>query len=48
MAERGVTAPRGGSSVAYVLKGYPRLSEIFIASEIYRLEQAGQRARSSS
>ncbi len=27
--------------VAYVLKGYPRISEIFIASEIYRLEQAG-------
>ena len=28
-------------TVAYVLKGFPRLSEIFIASEIYRLEQAG-------
>jgi glycosyltransferase involved in cell wall biosynthesis len=28
-------------AVAYVLKGYPRLSELFIASEIYRLEQAG-------
>lgn len=27
--------------VAYVLKGYPRISEIFIASEIYRLEQLG-------
>ena len=23
--------------VAYVLKGYPRLSEVFITSEIYRL-----------
>jgi glycosyltransferase involved in cell wall biosynthesis len=28
-------------TVAYVLKGFPRLSEMFIASEIYRLEQAG-------
>ena len=28
--------------VAYVLKGFPRLSEMFIASEIYRLEQMRQ------
>jgi glycosyltransferase involved in cell wall biosynthesis len=28
-------------SIAYVLKGFPRLSETFIASELYRLEQAG-------
>lgn len=28
-------------AVAYVLKGYPRLSEVFIASEIYRLERLG-------
>jgi glycosyltransferase involved in cell wall biosynthesis len=28
-------------TVAYVLKGYPRVSELFIASEIWRLEQAG-------
>src|SRR5262245_25054275 len=27
--------------VAYVVKGYPRLSELFVASEIYRVEQAG-------
>ena len=27
--------------VAFVLKGYPRLSETFIAQEIHRLEQAG-------
>jgi glycosyltransferase involved in cell wall biosynthesis len=27
--------------VAYVLKGFPRLSELFIASEIHRLEKAG-------
>jgi glycosyltransferase involved in cell wall biosynthesis len=31
--------------VAYVIKGYPRLSELFIASEIHRLEQAGLRLR---
>ncbi len=28
-------------AVAYVLKGYPRVSELFIASEIYRLERQG-------
>ncbi|MBM2821280.1 MAG: colanic acid biosynthesis glycosyltransferase WcaL [Thermoleophilia bacterium] len=28
-------------TIAYLLKGYPRLSELFIASEISRLEQAG-------
>ena len=28
-------------TVAYVLKGFPRMSEMFIASEIYRLEQLG-------
>ncbi|HEY4424474.1 MAG TPA: glycosyltransferase family 4 protein [Pyrinomonadaceae bacterium] len=32
-------------TVAYVLKGYPRLSEIFITSEIYRLEQLGVKLR---
>lgn len=32
-------------TVAYVLKGFPRLSEMFIASEIYRLEQAGVRLK---
>src|SRR5947209_4055481 len=31
--------------VAYVLKGYPRLSETFITSEIHRVEQAGQPLR---
>jgi glycosyltransferase involved in cell wall biosynthesis len=30
-----------GGTVAYILKGYPRLSELFITSEIYRLEQLG-------
>jgi glycosyltransferase involved in cell wall biosynthesis len=29
------------TSVGYVVKGYPRISELFIASEIYRLEQLG-------
>jgi glycosyltransferase involved in cell wall biosynthesis len=33
------------STVAYVLKGWPRISELFIASEIYRLEQAGMALR---
>jgi glycosyltransferase involved in cell wall biosynthesis len=28
-------------TVGYVLKGYPRISELFIASEIWRLEQLG-------
>src|SRR2546425_4324484 len=28
-------------SIGYVLKGYPRLSELFIASEIRRLERLG-------
>jgi len=32
-------------AVAYVVKGYPRLSELFIASEICRLEQLGVRLR---
>lgn len=31
--------------MAYVLKGYPRMSELFIASEIYRLERLGIRLR---
>jgi len=30
-------------AIAYVLKGYPRRSELFIASEIWRLEQLGVR-----
>jgi len=37
MRDRAATASR----VAYVLKGYPRLSEVFIISEIYRLERLG-------
>ena len=33
--------PVRSTTVAYVLKGFPRLSETFIASEIYRLERQG-------
>jgi glycosyltransferase involved in cell wall biosynthesis len=40
MAQTLDTTTQGGT-VAYVLKGYPRLSELFIASEVYRLEQLG-------
>lgn len=32
---------RATGRVAYVLKGYPRLSEVFITSEMYRLERLG-------
>jgi glycosyltransferase involved in cell wall biosynthesis len=35
---RSAATPR---SIAYVLKGFPRLSELFIASEIRRLERLG-------
>lgn len=31
----------GEGKIAYILKNFPKLSETFIASEIYRLEQAG-------
>jgi glycosyltransferase involved in cell wall biosynthesis len=36
-----VAAAAGGGAVGYVLKGYPRLSEIFITSELHRVEQLG-------
>jgi glycosyltransferase involved in cell wall biosynthesis len=45
MAEAHPAAGTGPGTVAYLLKGYPRLSEIFIASEIHRLERAGLRIR---
>jgi glycosyltransferase involved in cell wall biosynthesis len=32
-------------TVAYVLKGYPRLTDTFITSEVYRMEQQGLRLR---
>ena len=36
-----VASPRGAGRVAFVLKGYPRLSETFIAQEILALERLG-------
>jgi glycosyltransferase involved in cell wall biosynthesis len=36
-------AGRPITTIAYVLKSFPRVSETFIASEIYRLEQLGVR-----
>ena len=32
-------------TIAYVLKGYPRLTDTFITSEVYRMEQQGLRLR---
>jgi len=37
--------PRVGPAVAYLIKGWPRVSELFIASEVYRMEQLGLRVR---
>lgn len=37
----GDAAPRIAGSVAYVLKGFPVLSETFISSEVHRVERAG-------
>jgi hypothetical protein len=39
------TSAANDGAIAYVLKGYPRLSEMFITSEIFRLEQLGVRLR---
>lgn len=36
-----MTAPDGDAPVAFVLKGYPRLSETFIAQEILALQRRG-------
>src|SRR5690242_19108580 len=33
------------STVAYILKGYPRISETLMPSEIYRLDQLGLKLR---
>jgi glycosyltransferase involved in cell wall biosynthesis len=38
---RSDASARPQKTLAFVLKGFPRLSELFIASEIHRLEQAG-------
>lgn len=37
----GLTVEPHRGAVAYLLKGYPRISELFIASEVWRLEQLG-------
>ncbi len=37
----GTAGATSGARVAYVLKGYPRLSEVFITSEVYRVERLG-------
>lgn len=36
-----ITPARGAGAIAFVLKGYPRLSETFIANEIRALERRG-------
>ncbi len=41
MAETGTARTSYSAEVAYLLKGYPRISETFIASEVFRLEQLG-------
>src|SRR5262245_45043437 len=41
MHDRRRAASDPPATIAYVLKGYPRLSEIFIASEILRMEARG-------
>ena len=38
-------ATSGPRSVGYVLMGFPRVSETFIASELHRVERAGVRVR---
>src|SRR5215210_9170032 len=38
---RGRPARGGPPAVGYVLMGFPRVSETFIASELHRVEQAG-------
>jgi glycosyltransferase involved in cell wall biosynthesis len=45
MAAGGFVMMPAGASVAYVMNGFPRLSETFIAHEIHQLEQLGLRLR---
>jgi glycosyltransferase involved in cell wall biosynthesis len=45
MADTSPTVGADAGTVAYVLKGFPRISETFIASEIHRLERCGLRLR---
>ncbi len=39
------SAPRPTGEIGYILKSYPRMSETFIANEIYLLEQLGLQLR---
>jgi len=39
------TEPPAGGAIGYVLKSYPRMSETFIANEIYLLEKLGLKLR---
>jgi glycosyltransferase involved in cell wall biosynthesis len=41
----GITATPQRCAVGYVLMGFPRVSETFIASEVHRVERAGVRVR---
>ena len=41
----GTTATPRSRAVGYVLMGFPRVSETFIASELHRVERAGVRVR---
>jgi glycosyltransferase involved in cell wall biosynthesis len=41
MVSTRITPARGAGAIAFVLKGYPRLSETFIANEIRALERRG-------
>jgi glycosyltransferase involved in cell wall biosynthesis len=43
--QRPHAVPETCGTVAYVLKGFPRLSETFISSEVYRMEQKGLKLR---
>jgi glycosyltransferase involved in cell wall biosynthesis len=43
--QRSRSVAKSHGTVAYVLKGFPRLSETFISSEIYRMEQKGLKLR---
>src|ERR687892_2042760 len=41
----GTEATRPERAIGYVLMGFPRVSETFIASELHRVERAGIRVR---
>jgi len=43
--QRADASAAGPPAIGYVLKGFPRISELFIASEVHRLEALGVRLR---